>query len=52
MGLGHTRDRDQLMFPDTAEQTAQTTDYRAGDRQGLRALGREAGCLPGGPAPG
>ncbi len=52
MGLGHTRDRDQLMYPDTAEQTAQTTDYRSGDRQGLRLLGREAGCLPGGPAPG
>lgn len=52
MGLGHTRDRDQLMYPDTAEQTAHTTDYRSGDRQGLRLLGRDAGCLPDGPAPG
>ena len=52
MGLGHTRDRDQLMFPDTAEQTAQTTDYRSGDRQGLKLLGREAGCLPSTPTPG
>ena len=51
MGLGHTRDRDQLMFPDTAEQTAQTTDYRSGDRQGLRLLGREAGCVAGAPTP-
>jgi hypothetical protein len=45
VGLGHTRDRDQLMYPDTAEQTARTTDYRAGDREGLRVLGRASGCL-------
>jgi hypothetical protein len=51
MGLGHTKDRDQLMYPDTAEQTARTPDFRAGDREGLRLLGREAGCLPAGPTP-
>lgn len=52
MGLGHTRDRDQLMYPDTAEQTSHTTDYRSGDRQGLQLLGRAAGCLPATPPPG
>jgi hypothetical protein len=51
MGLGHTRDRDQLMYPDTAEQTAHVTEYRSGDRAGLRSLGREAGCLPDPPRP-
>jgi hypothetical protein len=52
VGLGHTRDRDQLMYPDTAQQTAHGTDYRSGDREGLRLLGREAGCLPSTPSPG
>jgi hypothetical protein len=52
MGLGHTRDRDELMYPDTAEQTAQTTDYRSGDREGLKLLGRQAGCLADPPVPG
>jgi hypothetical protein len=52
MGLGHTRDRDQLMYPDTAEQTSHTTDYRPGDREGLRLLGRDAGCLSSTPTPG
>lgn len=52
VGLGHTRDRDQLMYPDTAQQTAHTTDYRTGDREGLRLLGRDAGCLPSTPSPG
>ncbi len=52
VGLGHTRDRDQLMYPDTAQQTSHTTEYRTGDREGLRLLGREAGCLPSTPAPG
>ena len=52
VGLGHTRDRDQLMYPDTAQQTSHTTDYRTGDREGLRLLGKDAGCLPSTPAPG
>ena len=51
IGLGHTRDRDQLMYPDVAQQTSHTTDFRAGDREGLRLLGREAGCLPSPPFP-
>ena len=51
VGLGHTRDRDQLMYPDTAEQTAHTTEYRSGDRQGLRLLGRDAGCVANPPTP-
>jgi hypothetical protein len=51
LGLGHTRDRDQLMYPDVAQQTAHTTDFRTGDREGLRLLGRAAGCLPAPPAP-
>lgn len=51
MGLGHTRDRDQLMYPDTAEQTSHTTDYRSGDREGLRLLGRAAGCVADPPPP-
>ena len=52
VGLGHTRDRDQLMYPDTAQQTSHTTDYRTGDREGLRLLGKDAGCLPSTPSPG
>ena len=52
VGLGHTRDRDQLMYPDTAQQTSHTTEYRSGDREGLRLLGKEAGCLPSTPSPG
>lgn len=51
VGLGHTRDRDQLMYPDVAQQTAHTTDFRTGDRMGLQLLGREAGCLPTTPSP-
>jgi hypothetical protein len=51
VGLGHTRDRDQLMYPDMAEQTAHTTEYRSGDRQGLRLLGRDAGCVANPPTP-
>ena len=51
LGLGHTRDRDQLMYPDTAQQTSRATDYRTGDREGLRILGRESGCLTT-PTPG
>ena len=52
LGLGHTRDRDQLMYPDVAQQTAHATDFRTGDREGLRLLGRAAGCLPAPPPPG
>lgn len=51
IGLGHVRDRDQIMYPETAEQTFRPSDYRPGDRDGLRLLGREAGCLTT-PTPG
>ena len=55
VGLGHTRDRDELMYPDTAEQTSHTPDYRSGDREGLGYLGRASGCVetpPPGPPRG
>lgn len=51
VGLGHTRDRDQLMYPDVAQQTSHTTDFRAGDKEGLRLLGRAGGCLPASSSP-
>jgi hypothetical protein len=44
-GLGHTRDRGAIMYPETAEQTARPAEYKEPDLQGLRHLGREAGCL-------
>jgi hypothetical protein len=39
------------MYPDVAQQTAHTTDFRAGDKDGLRLLGGAAGCLPASPSP-
>jgi hypothetical protein len=45
MGLGHTRDKGAIMYPETAEQTSRPADLRPPDREGLRYLGREAGCL-------
>lgn len=44
MGLGHVRDPSQLMYPETSEHTSPAT-FRAGDLQGLKLVGREAGCL-------
>jgi hypothetical protein len=53
VGLGHTRDPAQLMYPETTEQTTRPARFAAGDRAGLRHLGRGAGCLhtppPGSP---
>ena len=55
-GLGHTRDPTQLMYPETTEQTTRPARFAAGDRAGLRHLGRGAGCLrtppPGSPTTG
>ena len=51
IGLGHTRDPAQLMYPETTEQTTRPARFAAGDRAGLRHLGRRAGCLRT-PAPG
>lgn len=50
-GLGHVRDADQIMYPETAVQTFRPSDFRPGDREGLRLLGREAGCLTTPPVP-
>lgn len=47
VGLGHVMDPTQVMFPQTTNSESQ---YGAGDRAGLHALGRKAGCLPT-PAP-
>ncbi len=51
MGLGHTRDKGAIMYPETADQTSRPAEFRPPDRDGLRYLGREAGCLTT-PAPG
>jgi hypothetical protein len=43
VGLGHVLDPTQVMYPQTTNSESQ---YGAGDRAGLRALGRPAGCHP------
>ena len=53
-GLGHARNRAQLMHPEATAQISRAADYASGDRAGLRLLGRESGCLrtpPPGTAP-
>jgi hypothetical protein len=50
-GLGHTRDKGSLMYPDAAQQTGRPTDLTPPDLLGLRYLGREAGCLTTPPLP-
>ena len=42
VGLGHVGDRSQIMFGNVTEGPA---EYGAGDRAGLRRVGRAAGCL-------
>jgi len=42
VGLDHTGDRSQIMFP---TMTRKSAAYGAGDRTGLRYLGRSSGCL-------
>lgn len=46
VGLGHVLDPTQVMYPQT---TNSESEYGAGDRAGLAALGRAAGCLPAPP---
>ena len=43
--LGHVGSRSELMYPETAEQTARTAQFGRGDLAGLQLLGRNAGCL-------
>lgn len=52
VGLGHTRDKGSIMYPESAEHTSRPSEYRPPDREGLRYLGREAGCLQTPPVPG
>ena len=47
VGMGHVLDPTQVMYPQTTNSESQ---YGAGDRAGLAALGRPAGCHPA-PAP-
>jgi hypothetical protein len=44
VGLGHTREEASLMYPDAAQQTTRPTGFSKSDRDGLRYLGRAAGC--------
>ena len=43
IGLGHVQDPTQVMYP---QATNAESEFGAGDRAGLRALGAEAGCHP------
>ena len=43
LGLGHTADRGQIMYPTLLRSGPRT--YASGDRAGLVRLGRAAGCL-------
>ncbi len=45
MGLGHSSDFGSLMYPDAVMQTARPADFQRPDLEGLRYLGRDAGCL-------
>lgn len=47
VGLGHVDDPTQVMYYQT---TNSESTFGAGDRAGLEALGRPAGCLPAPPA--
>jgi hypothetical protein len=41
VGLGHTSDKRQIMYPTLTKYAS----YGAGDRTGLRKVGRSAGCI-------
>jgi hypothetical protein len=51
VGLGHTRDKGAIMYPESAEQTSRPAEYRPPDLEGLRYLGTQAGCLTTPPVP-
>jgi hypothetical protein len=51
VGLGHTRNLASLMYPDAAQQTTRPAGFHRDDFEGLRYLGREAGCLTTPPVP-
>lgn len=51
VGLGHTREEASLMYPDAAQQTTRPTGFSKADLNGLRYLGRDAGCLKIPPLP-
>jgi hypothetical protein len=51
VGLGHTRDKGAIMYPETADQTSRPAEYKEPDLAGLRYLGRESGCLTTPPVP-
>jgi hypothetical protein len=41
VGLGHTKDKSQIMYPELGPYST----YGAGDRTGLRKVGHSAGCI-------
>ena len=43
MGLNHTRNTGQIMYPMLRSRSR--TAYAAGDRTGLERVGRNAGCI-------
>ena len=45
VGLGHSTDPANLMYPEGVAQTSRIARYNEGDLTGLRLLGREAGCV-------
>ena len=45
VGLGHVARSDQIMFAELGVQAGDAV-FRPGDLEGLRLIGREAGCLP------
>ncbi len=44
VGLGHARQSNEVMYP--IAHVGSPTDYQAGDRAGLKAIGASAGCTP------
>ena len=51
VGLGHTRDKGAIMYPESADQTGRPTEFKQPDLQGLQYLGTKAGCLTTPPVP-
>lgn len=51
VGLGHTKDKGAIMYPESADQTSRPAEYRPPDLEGLQYLGRQAGCLTTPPVP-